>query len=146
MGKIVYKKTGMQQSRRKNSSSILNNVVTRVLLLGVSIFLLYNVGHSIDITIQKLNILQRARREVDDLRLKNLKLALLIEDIQGLEYLEIQARDRLNFAGEQEYVFVIPEPTLKEAGEDLEKFLGENREEPMEAGYGVWEDFLLKGI
>jgi len=146
MGTIVYKKPRIQQSRKKSSSSIFNNAVTRVLFLGVSIFLLYNVAHSIDITIQKLNILQRARREVDELRLKNLELALLIEDIQGLEYLEIQARDRLNFAGEKEFIFVIPEATLAQADDDLDRFLGNNEEKPQEGGYEVWADFFLKGI
>jgi cell division protein FtsB len=146
MGTIVYKKEGIQQSRKKSSPSIFNNAITRVLFLGVSIFLLYNVAHSIDITIQKLNILQRARREVDELRLKNLELALLIEDIQGLEYLEIQARDRLNFAGEKEYVFVIPDATLAQADENLDRLLGNNQEQPQDGGYEVWVDFFLNGI
>lgn len=146
MGTIVYKKPEFQESRRRASPSILNNVLTRFLLLGTSIFLLYNVGHSIDITIQKLNILQRARREVDELRLENLELALQIEDIQGLEYLEIQARDKLNFAGEKEYVFVIPEATLAQAEEDLDRFLGNNQGEVKEGGYEAWADFFLEGI
>lgn len=146
METIVYKNQGIQQSRKKSSPSIFNNAITRVLFLGVSIFLLYNVAHSIDITIQKLNILQRARREVDELRLKNLELALLIEDIQGLEYLEIQARDRLNFAGEKEFIFVIPDATLAQADDDLDRFLGNNEEKPQEGVYEVWADFFLKGI
>lgn len=146
MGTIVYKKPGLQQSRKRESPTIFNNAVTRVLFLGISVFLLYNVGHSIDITIQKLNILQRARREVDELRLKNLELALLIEDIQGLEYLEIQARDRLNFAGEKEFVFVIPDATLEQADEDLDRFLGNNLGQPREEGHKVWADFFLQGI
>ena len=146
MGTIVYKKQGMQQSRKKSSSSIFNNTVIRVLFLSVSIFLLYNVGRSVNITVQKLNILQRARMEVDELRLKNLELALLIEDIQGLEYLEIQARDRLNFAGEKEYVFVIPDATLAQADENLDRLLGNNQEQPQDGGYEVWVDFFLNGI
>jgi len=84
--------------------------------------------------------------EVDELRLKNLELALLIEDIQGLEYLEIQARDRLNFAGEKEYVFVIPDATLAQADENLDRLLGNNQEQPQDGGYEVWVDFFLNGI
>ncbi len=146
MGTITYKKEGGQQNRRKSNPTIFNNAVTRVLFLAVSGVLLYNVGHSFNIMIQKLNILQRASMEVEELRLKNLEYALLIEDIQGLEYLEIQARDRLNFAGEKEYVFVIPDATLAQADEDLDRFLGNNQEEPQEGGYEVWADFFLKGI
>ncbi len=84
--------------------------------------------------------------EVEDLRLKNLELALLLEEIQGLEYLEIQARDRLNFAGEKEYIFVIPDATLTQADENLDRFLGNNQEESQEGGFEVWADFFLKGI
>lgn len=146
MGTIVYKKPEFQENRKRTSPAIFDNVLTRFLLLGTSIFLLYNVGHSIDITIQKLNILQRARKEVDELRLENLELALQIEDIQGSEYLEIQARDKLNFAGEQEYIFVIPDEILAQADKDLDKFLGRNQEEPKESGYKVWADFFLNGI
>ena len=146
MGAIVYKKQGMQQIRKKSSPSIFNNAVTRILFLVVSGVLLYNVGHSFNIMIQKLNILQRASMEVEELRLKNLELALLIEDIQGLEYLEIQARDRLNFAGEKEYVFVIPDATLAQAEEDLDRFLGNTQEQIEEGGYEVWTDFFLNGI
>ena len=146
MGTIVYKKGGIPQNRKKSSNSIFNNPVTRILFLGISIFLLYNVGHSFNIMMQKLNILQRASMEVEELRLKNLELALLIEEIQGLEYLEVQARDRLNFAGEKEYIFVIPDSTLAQADEDLDRFLGNNKEEPQEGGYEVWADFFLNGI
>ncbi len=84
--------------------------------------------------------------EVEDLRLKNLELALLLEEIQGLEYLEIQARDRLNFAGEKEYIFVIPDATLAQAEEDLDRFLGNNQEEIQRSGYEVWTEFFLEGV
>jgi cell division protein FtsB len=146
METIVYKKGGIPHNRKKSSNSIFNNPVTRILFLGISVFLLYNVGHSFNIMIQKLNILQRASMEVEDLRLKNLELALLLEEIQGLEYLEIQARDRLNFAGEKEYIFVIPDATLTQADENLDRFLGNNQEESQEGGFEVWADFFLKGI
>jgi cell division protein FtsB len=146
MGTIVYKKPEFQKSRKRTSPTIFNNALTRFLLLGISIFLLYNVGHSFNIMVQKLNILQKARREVDELRLENLELALQIEDIQGLEYLEIQARDKLNFAGEKEYIFVIPDEILAQADKDLDRFLSDNQEESRKGGYEVWADFFLDGI
>jgi len=146
MGTIVYKKPEFRENRRRTSPTIFNNAITRFLLLGISVFLLYNIGHSFNIMIQKLNILQRARREVDELRLENLELALQIEDIQGLEYLEIQARDKLNFAGEKEYIFVIPDEILAQAGENLDRFLENGQEESQKGGYEVWADFFLNGI
>ena len=83
---------------------------------------------------------------MDELRLENLELALQIEDIQGLEYLEIQARDKLNFAGEKEYIFVIPDEILAQAGENLDRFLENGQEESQKGGYEVWADFFLNGI
>ncbi len=148
MDRFVYKeKSVREKGGRSNSSvSIFDNVVSRILLLGISVFLVYNVIHSISITVQKVNVLQRARMEVDNLRLKNLELALLLENIQGTEYLEIQARDRLKFAGKEEYIFVIPEKVLERADSDLEKILELQTEKEEKLSYEVWTDFLFKGI
>ena len=148
MDRFIYKES-RKKNRRKRSSgpnSLFNNFVTRVTLLIVSVFLLYNVGNSISITIQKLDILQKARVEVDNLRLKNLELALLLDDIQGVEYLEIQARDRLNFAGEEEYVFVIPEEVLENTQSDLEALLRDGKEKERQKVYEIWGDFLSGGV
>ncbi len=148
MDRFIYKQSE-KRSRGKRSSgpnSLFNNFVTRVTLLVVSVFLLYNVGNSISITIQKLDILQKARVEVDNLRLKNLELALLLDGIQGIEYLEIQARDRLNFAGEEEYVFVIPEEVLDNTQSDLEALLRDGKEKERQKVYEIWGDFLSGGV
>lgn len=148
MDRFIYKQSGERNRQKKSSgaNSLFNNFVARVTLLVVSVFLLYNVGNSISITIQKLDILQKARGEVDSLRLKNLELALLLEGIQGTEYLEIQARDRLNFAGEEEYIFVIPEEVLENTQSNLESFLSDGKEKKEQKVYEIWEDFLLRGV
>jgi cell division protein FtsB len=147
MDRLIYrKKGGGSRVKKRSSNSLFNNRMSRMALLIVSVFLLYNVGHSISITVQKLDILQKARVEVDNLRLKNLELALLIENIQGVEYLEIQARDRLKFAGEGEYVFVIPEDVLEDAHGDLERLLMEDKKIEERKVYEVWGDFLIKGV
>lgn len=148
MSRFIYKHSGKKSRGKKGPKSnfLYNNFVTRVTVLVVSAFLLYNVGNSISITIQKLNILQKARVEVDNLRLKNLELALLLDGIQGVEYLEIQARNRLNFAGEEEYVFVIPEEVLENTQSDLESLLGDHKEKEEQKVHEIWEDFLLGGL
>lgn len=83
--------------------------------------------------------------EVDELRLNNLQLALLLENMESKEYLEVQARNRLNFAGEKEYIFVIPENILEEAGKNIEGILQINQEEDIKV-YEEWQRFLLEGI
>ena len=148
MDRFIYKQAGKRSSGKggSGSNSLFNNFVTRVTLLVISVFLLYNVGNSISITIQKLDILQKARGEVDNLRLKNLELALLLDGIQGTEYLEIQARDRLNFTGEEEYIFVIPEEVLENTQSNLESLLSDGKEKEEQKVYEIWEDFLFKGV
>jgi cell division protein FtsB len=148
MDRVVYKdkNTRNPTKRASPSRSIFNNVVTKIVLLITSIFLLYNVGHSISITVQKLNILQRARAEVDTLRLKNLELALLLDNIQGVEYLEIQARNRLKLSGEGEYIFIIPEEVLEGVDSDLSNLLGLREAKEERRVHEIWKDFLVKGV
>jgi cell division protein FtsB len=148
MPKFTYgdNRVGDRRKKESVSNSFFNNIVTKTLLLVISAFLLYNVGHSVSITIQKLDILQKAKIEVDNLRLKNLELALLLDSIQGTEYLEIQARDRLKLAGEGEYIFVIPEEVLDGVESELAKLLEERQEEEDKEVYEIWRDFLVKGV
>ena len=148
MDKFIYRER-INASRNIGTpsfSGLFDNIITKGVLLAVSVFLLYNVAHSINITIQKLDILKRAEMEVDVLRLKNLELAMLLENMQSREYLEVQARDRLNFAGEREYVFVIPDSVLEGAQDDMEKLLNIDGRLEREPTYEIWRDFLLKGI
>lgn len=147
MSRFVYKDKRKRYKGSKTSSggALFNNIVTKIVLLVVSVLLLYNVGHSISITIQKLDILERARVEVDNLRLRNLELALLLENIQGVEYLEIQARDRLRFSGQEEYIFVVPEAVLEGTADDLNAILTDGRKEDSRGVYEVWRDFFLNG-
>jgi len=148
MDRFIYREQKDRRSRNSTSSvsSLFNNFVTRIILLTISVFLLYNVGHSVNITVQRLDILKRAQIEVDSLRLKNLELELLLDSMQSKEYLEVQARDRLNFAGEREYVFVIPENLLEGTDSELNRILYGEKEEEEVSVLEVWEEFFLRGI
>jgi cell division protein FtsB len=147
MNRFIYRDDKLRRAKEKSTplKGLFSNFFTKVLLLSVSLFLLYNIGHSIYITIQKLDILRSAKMEVDELRLNNLQLALLLENMESKEYLEVQARNRLNFAGEKEYIFVIPENILEEAGKNIEGILQINQEEDIKV-YEEWQRFLLEGI
>lgn len=148
MDRFVYKEENKREIKSASPAVgvLLNNVFSKIILLIISIFLLYNVGHSIKITAQKLDILQRARVEVDNLRLKNLELALLLDKMQSTEYLEVQARNRLNFTGENEYVFVIPPKVLEDVEGTMLTFLYGDQEKREVGVYEVWGEFLIGGI
>jgi len=148
MDRFIYKENrGREREKDKTPfMGLFNNFLAKVILLTISAFLLYNIGHSFHITVQKVEILRGAKLDVDKLRLKNLELAILLENMESKEYLEIQARNRLNFAGESEYVFVIPENVLDEASKDIEVILGINQEQEEVKVYEQWQEFLLNGI
>lgn len=124
--------------------AIFDNTVVKLIFVGISVFLLYNVLHSVDITIQKVNILKNARTEVESLRVTNLELATQLQSMQNPEYIEVEARDRLNFSGTNDIVFVIPDSLLQTAGERLSMILDE-RVEDNKSNLEVWLDMLVHG-
>ncbi len=124
--------------------AILGNSFVKFVFLGISVFLLYNVFHSVDITVQKVNILKNAREEVETLRVTNLELATQLQSMQNPEYIEVEARDRLNFSGTNDIVFVIPDSLLETAGERLDMILNE-KEEVERSNLEVWLDILVHG-
>lgn len=148
MDRFVYrdKNKRIRDNNSEKIFSVFNTPLAKVSLLVVSAILFYNIANSINITIQKLDILKRAHVEVDDLRLENLELALLLNSMQSKEYLEVQARDRLSFTGESETVFIISESVLDKSKANLEKILYGNMEVEKKETYQVWKDFVLNSI
>jgi cell division protein FtsB len=150
MDKVIYRRPDRRKESNGNSDLIdnfFNSVVAKIVLLGISVFLFYNIGHAVVLTTQKVQILKRAQIEVENLRLKNLELATLLDSMQSVEYLEVEARDRLSFSGRKDTIFVIPETLLVMAGQHLDKILTEDYGElNMKYGFEVWRDFLLSGI
>lgn len=151
MGKITYKDvkelvSAESKTKSKPVSNIFTNKLVQLALVGIAVFLFYSVYNSIKITGEKLEISKRARKEVNDLRLKNLNLELALVSMQSNEYLEEQARDRLNFSGENEYLFVIPESLLESAKDRVNTYLYANQEKEVLPTYVVWYEFLKYGI
>ena len=148
MDRVIFREKREEISANNSIEieGLLNNIPAKILFIVISGFLFYNVFHSVRITIQKLEILKQARLEVESLRLDNLELALNLENMQSLEYVEVQARDRLNFGSKNEYVFVIPEASLDEAKNNLDELFAENVSIEKKETYRVWLDFVSKGI
>jgi len=138
--RVTTPSTGMKDV----APAILGNSFVKFVFLGISVFLLYNVFHSVDITVQKVNILKNAREEVETLRVTNLELATQLQSMQNPEYIEVEARDRLNFSGTNDVVFVIPDSLLDSAGERLSMILDERVEES-KSNMEVWLDLLVHG-
>lgn len=151
MDRVIYKPkkdfiTNEEEKSKNPINSVIENSFVKIVLIGVSLFLFYSIYNSVIITYQKIEISKHAREEVDKLRLENLKLALSLESMSSQEYIEVQARDRLNFSGSDEYIFVIPDSTLKSAQEQIQVFFSEPEEKTDTQVYEVWIDFLKNGI
>ena len=141
----------MQSTEREKENGDILKKVTRsktggLLLLALSGVLIYNVVKSIVITSEKLEILNQAEGEVSDLRLNNLELLVLTEYMKSDEYLETEARNRLNLSKKGEISFVIPEEILKKGVSDIEDILSEQKTVDGEKGWKVWYLFFSSGI
>jgi len=129
-------------------SKISSHWLFKIAALSISVVLLYSVFNSVKIAIQKLEILKRAEQEVQDLRLTNLHLSISIKDMSTDRYLEKEARDRLNFGGQNEVVFVIPENSLDIASGEVKKIIEPKVESVYEEGSNIdeWVSFVITGV
>lgn len=152
MDKVIYRKgrefiqSSREEKVKKPIENITGNIFMQIAMIALSGFLIYNVYRSIIITREKMGFSQQAREQVNELRVENLELALKLESMQSKEYIEVQARDRLNFSGKNEYIFVIPESLLDVGKERVEAFLYPPVKEPEEPTYVIWFEFLKNGI
>jgi len=148
MDKVIYKVNRDTNSEEKSIklNPILENFFVKLCLVGVSIFLFYNIYHSVTITAQKLEISRNARKEVNDLRMENLKMSMELEEMKSSEYLEIQARDRLDLSASDEYVFIIDPVLLKDAESVISSYINDSEQKETRQVYQVWMDFFEDGI
>jgi cell division protein FtsB len=142
-----------ERGKNKNNqsydlSSLFDSIFVKFLLLGMSIFILISVYNSVNITIKKLDILKRAEKEVEDLRIQNLYLSISMKEMSTYRYLEKEARNRLNFGDTEEIVFVIPDTVMDQAEIDVNKVLESDKGEIVRYGstFSSWVEFLMKGI
>lgn len=135
-------------SDRSEFSEIFNSPLVKLLLLGISTFIIISVYNSAKITFQKLEILKQAQREVEELRIQNLYLSLSITEMSTDRYLEKEARDRLNFGDNGDIVFVIPENALEQAKIQVAEITTDREIIELKSGINItnWVDFLKSGI
>ena len=145
---IKNKTRVVQSNNGLELSEISNNWLFKIFAIGISSILLFSVYNSVKLTVQKLEILKQAEQEVEDLRVTNLALSIGITEMSTDKYLEKEARDRLNFGGKNEVVFVIPQSALDTAKERVEEIVNPPSESIYEQGNSIedWVDFLVLGI
>ncbi len=144
--KVHFKVAG----RAKPDTDIVGKVwlirVGNALLLILSVFLIYNIYKSVDLTIKKVAILKQAEQEVDGLRLKNISLILSREKVETDDYIETEARDRLNLSKDEEIVFVIPDEALYMGAEIVQEALSPVVSTNTSPPYSQWLSFLTSSL
>jgi cell division protein FtsB len=144
----IRKEIGSGRSGNSEVVTFLNSLPMKLVLLGISIFILYSVYNSVKITVQKVDIHSQAQREVAELRLQNLYLSLSMKEMSTDRYLEKEARDRLNFGANEEIVFVIPENALEGVADEVARITGEVDPSPLSGEFTLskWIEFIERGI
>ncbi len=146
MNTIKYNGRPKRVKEKENFvSKLLNSGVGKIVLLGISVLMLLSVYRSITQMGQKISLLKQAEYEVEELRVENLELSLHFEDANDIEYLEKEARDRLNYGKENEIVFVIKEEQLEYGKEKVQAILyPENTVEDVNV-FNEWVEFVVEG-
>lgn len=145
MDDVVFKRR-VNRAVAKSDSGALKMVVNLGFLV-LSFFLFYNIFRSIQITGAKLEILNRAEKEVDSLRVENIRLILEKDTVQSPDYIETEARNRLNYSKDGEILFIIPDSVLELAKEELEVIIsGEKGGVEEKEIWKQWYDFFLFGV
>ncbi|GEM_PF-3184477 len=122
--------------------------------LGILVFLVlifFMVGslyQNVLIMHEKLSILDKVQREVDELRMHNLDLILKQTEVVSYDYIEKAARDKLGYSDDDEILFIIPDELLE--SDEVEKELTIAKGEDLDDDYykpeeifEEWVDFLF---
>jgi cell division protein FtsB len=145
--KYDFKNRGSKKQSKRNIMTIfIDSGLVKVALIVLSVLLLLSVYRSLRHTIDRVNLLKQAENEVSMLRLENLRLSLRIVDSSSEEYLEKEARNKLNYSKENEIMFVIPEDLIEDAKERLD-LIYEEKEETIsrEEVFAKWVEFVVEG-
>jgi hypothetical protein len=140
------------KNRRKNEKKSKNNgFFTKLMYLGailMSIFFLVNTYRSIQLTIEKLEILDQAEIDVEDLRLSNLELLQFSELVKSDFYVELEGRDRLHLSQEDEFVIIISDDLMNSSELDqyYGTFLPVETEDSLPVGLSAWLNFAIEGV
>jgi cell division protein FtsB len=148
MKKVRYD-TKNRRSRTTEKENFLNRVLDsrlgKIILLAVSILMILSVYRSFKQMGQKISLLKQAEQEVRELRLENLELSLEIEEAGGVDTLEREARDRLNYGKDGELVFVIDDELIEVGKERVQAILNPKQELEDIDILGEWLDFMVMG-
>ena len=145
--------TNKRAAGKTASVSTFVSILLSVAFLGFSGLLIVNSVKSVNLAYQRSQLLDQAEGEVQDLRMRNLGLLQEVDQVSGDAFVEEQARDRLLYTKDGEYLIVLPEELGADGdgGENSDDVLGvENTvtfdSENEEGGWERWWKVLKEGV
>jgi cell division protein FtsB len=106
----------IKRKKSKSASAVFVSVLISLIFVTLSAVLAVNSVKSITTAYQRFLLLEQAKEEVSQLRMRNLELIQRREHILQEDYVEKEARDRLYYVKDGEVMVVLPE-----TNDDLEK-------------------------
>lgn len=136
----------LQQKRTKRVNW--GSLFSAFIMMGIVAFLGFTIVNSLNTTYQKMNILEIAQKDVEELRIKNLELILEKEKVQSDEYLEAEARNKLKYSKDGEVAYVIPEEILNSdiISQQLVEAKGKKSDDDIRSSKDlveIWYNFLF---
>jgi hypothetical protein len=104
----------------------------------------YNIGRSITQTAQKLEIIKYAQEEVEQLRLENIKLIMEKEKMRKDDFIELEARNRLNYARSGDTVAIFSGGLVEKS--EFEPTISTNLECDQLCVINEWIGFFKDGL
>ncbi len=157
MGKINYKadeykskvrhtdpvKRPNRRSRKSDHGPA--NMALAIVAAFVTIFMIYNISRSVMQASTKLEIIKYAQQEVQDLRLENIKLVMEKEKMKKDDFVELEARDRLNYTRDGETIYIFSdEIKMRMAENEVEKPISEDCDQL--CVIDSWISFVVDGL
>lgn len=136
--------THIKRGSNNRKSISFSSVAVIILFLGLTAFMTYNIFRTLTLSGQKLQVLEQAEQEVEQLRLDNIKLVMQRNDVITDDYIETQARNRLNYSKKGETQVVIPD-TVIEKLKDQSAVMGVN-DSNQASVLEKWLEFFTKGL
>lgn len=107
----------------------MRNRFVYTLLLIIGIYLIVSLSRSIYLFWSKRDVLRQAEEKVQKEMKKNKELAQQLYQVRSSEFIEQQARDKLNLAKPQETVVVVPPKLVSELATYSGTISAQNKEE-----------------
>jgi cell division protein FtsB len=129
--------------RRSEGTSLgISNFVSiglSIIFIALSGLLVANSIKSVSTAHQRSLLLDQAKLEVQDLRLRNLELMQELDYVTSSSYVEEEARNRLLYTKNDEVLVVLPQTGEKVQDEEV---LGESDEATTSESPGGWDRWL----